>query len=74
MPAEPAGRAVRPRFSARVLPGVLRLGPESTAALNDRVREVIAEFADEPDGEPLSYLWPIALRPPTTPDDPSRPG
>lgn len=44
--------------------GVLRLGPRSTAALTERIRAVIAEFDDEPDGEPLSYLWSIALRPP----------
>nr|WP_232327833.1 winged helix-turn-helix domain-containing protein [Kibdelosporangium sp. MJ126-NF4]CEL13751.1 transcriptional regulator, ArsR family [Kibdelosporangium sp. MJ126-NF4] len=48
--------------------GVLRLSPESAAALNSRIREVIAEYADEPDGEPLSYLWSMALRPPTATD------
>ncbi|ONI80026.1 transcriptional regulator [Actinosynnema sp. ALI-1.44] len=46
--------------------GVLRLRPESVASLNDRIREVIAEYADEDDGEPLSYLWSVALRPPAT--------
>lgn len=43
--------------------GVLRLGPESVASLNARIRELIAEYADEPGGEPLSYLWSLAVRP-----------
>jgi hypothetical protein len=43
--------------------GVLRLRPESVESLNHRIRELIAEYTDEPDGEPLSYLWSVAVRP-----------
>ena len=45
--------------------GVLRLGPESVEKLNQRIRDLIAEYADEPDGEPLSYLWSLGARPST---------
>jgi hypothetical protein len=45
--------------------GVLRLRPESVESLNHRIRDLIAEYTDEPDGEPLSYLWSLAARPPT---------
>ena len=45
--------------------GVLRLGAASRAELKARVDELIAEFTerDEPDGEPLSYLWSVVARP-----------
>ncbi len=43
--------------------GVLRLRPESVESLNHRIRDLIAEYTDEPDGEPLSYLWSLGLRP-----------
>jgi hypothetical protein len=45
--------------------GILRLRPESTKALRERLVALLAEFADrdEPDGEPLSYLWSLAVRP-----------
>lgn len=43
--------------------GVLRLRPESVESLNQRIRDLIAEYTDEPDGEPLSYLWSIGARP-----------
>jgi predicted ArsR family transcriptional regulator len=42
--------------------GVLRLRPESVKSLNQRIRDLIAEYTDEPDGEPLSYLWSLAAR------------
>ncbi|MFE9746672.1 ArsR/SmtB family transcription factor [Saccharothrix saharensis] len=50
------------RESAR---GVLRLGAASQAELNARVQALIGEFLerDEPDGEPLSYLWSLVARP-----------
>ncbi|TCO59699.1 ArsR/SmtB family transcription factor [Actinocrispum wychmicini] len=50
--------------------GVLRLRPHSIESLNHRIRELIAEYPDEPDGEPLSYLWSLAARPPQPPEDP----
>ena len=45
--------------------GVLRLGAASQAELNARMLELITEFIgrDEPDGEPLSYLWSLVARP-----------
>ncbi|MEU4745005.1 helix-turn-helix domain-containing protein [Actinosynnema sp. NPDC023658] len=45
--------------------GVLRLGAASQAELNARVLALIREFVerDEPDGEPLSYLWSLVARP-----------
>ncbi len=43
--------------------GVLRLRPESVESLGRRIEDLIAEYADEPDGEPLSYLWSLAARP-----------
>ncbi|MFD0392839.1 hypothetical protein ACFQ3Z_09225 [Streptomyces nogalater] len=45
--------------------GVLRLRPESVQSLQRRIQELIAEYPDEPDGEPLSYLWSLAARPQT---------
>lgn len=44
--------------------GVLRLGAASQAELNTRLLELVTEFAgrDEPDGEPLSYLWSLVAR------------
>ncbi|MBL1083580.1 winged helix-turn-helix transcriptional regulator [Streptomyces actinomycinicus] len=47
--------------------GVLRLGPESVKSLHRRIEELIAEYPDEPDGEPLSYLWSLAARPQVDP-------
>ncbi|MEU9042869.1 MULTISPECIES: winged helix-turn-helix domain-containing protein [unclassified Kitasatospora] len=43
--------------------GVLRLRPESVESLRNRIQDLIAEYTDEPDGEPLSYLWSLAARP-----------
>ncbi|MFI9008481.1 ArsR/SmtB family transcription factor [Actinosynnema sp. NPDC053489] len=45
--------------------GVLRLGAASQAELSARVIALISEFIerDEPDGEPLSYLWSLVARP-----------
>jgi predicted ArsR family transcriptional regulator len=45
--------------------GVLRLGPESLAELRQKMVELVGEFIDrdEPDGEPLSYLWSVVARP-----------
>lgn len=43
--------------------GVLRLRPESVQSLSKRIRDLIAEYTDEPDGEPLSYLWSLVARP-----------
>lgn len=45
--------------------GILRLGPESQAELTARLMEVFTEFIDrdEPEGEPLSYLWSLVARP-----------
>lgn len=42
--------------------GVLRLRPESVDSLRRRMQELIAEYTDEPDGEPLSYLWSLAAQ------------
>ncbi|MFE2753754.1 ArsR/SmtB family transcription factor [Actinosynnema sp. NPDC059335] len=44
--------------------GVLRLGAASQQELNARMLALITEFVerDEPDGEPLSYLWSLAAR------------
>jgi hypothetical protein len=42
---------------------VLRLPPESVESLNHRIRDLIAEHTDEPDGKPLSYLWSLAAQP-----------
>jgi DNA-binding transcriptional ArsR family regulator len=62
------------RESAR---GVLRLGPASQAELNTRMLALITEFIerDEPDGEPLSYLWSLVARPrpPSTAEEPDAP-
>lgn len=45
--------------------GILRLGKRSQAELHERLVELITEFVerDEPDGEPLSYLWSLVARP-----------
>ncbi|MFB9906991.1 ArsR/SmtB family transcription factor [Allokutzneria oryzae] len=45
--------------------GVLRLTEGSQAELRQRLGALLAEFEsrDEPDGEPLSYLWSLAVRP-----------
>jgi DNA-binding transcriptional ArsR family regulator len=45
--------------------GILRLGPRSLAELKERVEALLHEFGsrDEPDGEPLSYLWSLVARP-----------
>jgi DNA-binding transcriptional ArsR family regulator len=45
--------------------GVMRLGPESLAELRVRIGALLDEFADrdDPDGEPLSYLWSVVGRP-----------
>ncbi|MFI9162617.1 ArsR/SmtB family transcription factor [Kitasatospora aureofaciens] len=48
--------------------GVLRLRPESVESLRRRIQDLIAEYPDEPDGEPLSYLWSLAARPQADPD------
>ena len=39
--------------------GIVRLGPESLAELKDRMEALLVEFIgrDEPEGEPLTYLW-----------------
>ena len=52
-----AGREVRR--------GMMRLGKRSQEELTARLVELITEFADrdEPDGEPLSYLWSLVARP-----------
>jgi predicted ArsR family transcriptional regulator len=42
--------------------GVLRLRPESVESLHRRIQDLIAEYTDEPDGEPLSYLWSLAAQ------------
>ncbi|WP_370944089.1 ArsR/SmtB family transcription factor [Amycolatopsis sp. cg5] len=55
--------AAGPDAGRGVSRGVLRLRPERVDDLNRRIREVIAEFADDTDGEPLSYLWSLASRP-----------
>ncbi|TDP88886.1 ArsR/SmtB family transcription factor [Labedaea rhizosphaerae] len=49
--------------------GVLRLGPAAQAELSKRLKDLLAEFADrdEPDGEPLSYVWSLVARPPQGP-------
>jgi predicted ArsR family transcriptional regulator len=46
--------------------GVLRLGPSAQAELRERLVALVTEFAarEEADGEPLSYLWSLAVRPP----------
>ncbi|WP_433272050.1 ArsR/SmtB family transcription factor [Actinosynnema sp. CS-041913] len=45
--------------------GVLRLNPESQAEFKTRLADLITEFVrrEDPDGEPLSYLWSLAARP-----------
>ncbi|WP_086824963.1 winged helix-turn-helix domain-containing protein [Allokutzneria sp. NRRL B-24872] len=45
--------------------GVLRLSDESQDELRKRLADLLAEFEarDEPAGEPLSYLWSLAVRP-----------
>ncbi|MGW4384191.1 ArsR/SmtB family transcription factor [Kitasatospora sp. NPDC004531] len=48
--------------------GVLRLRPSSVDSLHRRIEALIAEYADEADGEPLSYLWSLAARPALDPD------
>jgi hypothetical protein len=42
----------------------MRLGPGSLAELKERVEAMLLEFGtrDEPDGEPLSYLWSVVAR------------
>ncbi|RKT68659.1 helix-turn-helix protein [Saccharothrix variisporea] len=54
-----------PDASRDVRRGVLRLGPESQAELHARLVELLTEFIerDEPEGEPLSYLWSLVARP-----------
>ena len=44
--------------------GVLRLRPESLEELKSRIEALLDEFLarDEPDGEPLSYLWSLVAR------------
>jgi DNA-binding transcriptional ArsR family regulator len=44
--------------------GIVRLGPRSLAELKERVEALLLEFVtrDEPDGEPLSYLWSLIAR------------
>jgi DNA-binding MarR family transcriptional regulator len=44
--------------------GLMRLGPRSLAELRQRVEALLLEFVDrdEPDGEPLSYLWSLVAR------------
>lgn len=44
--------------------GLMRLGPGSLAELKERVEALLLEFEarDEPDGEPLSYLWSLVAR------------
>lgn len=55
----PAGS---PRGIAR---GTLRLSPASLAELQTRIAEVLGELAarDEPDGEPVAFIWSLAGRP-----------
>jgi len=45
--------------------GVLRLNAESQAELKARLEELLGDFTgrDDPDGEPLSYLWSLGARP-----------
>jgi len=45
--------------------GVLRLGPDSMNELKDRMEALLSEFRgrEEADGEPLSYLWSLVVRP-----------
>ncbi|MEJ2852896.1 MULTISPECIES: ArsR/SmtB family transcription factor [unclassified Saccharothrix] len=54
-----------PDASRDVRRGILRLGPGSQAELNARLLELLTEFIerDEPEGEPLSYLWSLVARP-----------
>jgi DNA-binding transcriptional ArsR family regulator len=44
--------------------GILRLRPESLEELKGRLEALLLEFdgRDEPDGEPLSYLWSLVAR------------
>jgi DNA-binding transcriptional ArsR family regulator len=44
--------------------GLMRLRPNSLAELKERVETLLLEFGarDEPDGEPLSYLWSLVAR------------
>jgi DNA-binding transcriptional ArsR family regulator len=44
--------------------GILRLGRESQDELKSRIEALLLEFdaRDEPDGEPLSYLWSLVAR------------
>jgi hypothetical protein len=44
--------------------GLMRLRPGSLAELKERVETLLLEFVtrDEPDGEPLSYLWSVVAR------------
>ncbi|SDM45255.1 ArsR/SmtB family transcription factor [Allokutzneria albata] len=55
-----------PDASRDIARGVLRLNAESQAELNRRLGTLLAEFEarEDPAGEPLSYLWSLALRPP----------
>jgi DNA-binding transcriptional ArsR family regulator len=44
--------------------GTMRLRPESLDELKSRIERLLVEFGerDEPDGEPLSYLWSLVAR------------
>jgi DNA-binding transcriptional ArsR family regulator len=44
--------------------GIVRLRPESLDELKSRIEALLDEFVgrDEPDGEPLSYLWSLVAR------------
>ncbi|MEV0676382.1 winged helix-turn-helix domain-containing protein [Actinosynnema sp. NPDC050436] len=53
-----------PESSRGMSRGTLRLGAEAQAELESRLAGLIAEFLarEEPDGEPLSYLWSVVAR------------
>jgi DNA-binding MarR family transcriptional regulator len=53
-----------PDSSRDLARGLMRLEPGSLAELKQRVEALLLEFAarDEPDGEPLSYLWSVIAR------------
>ncbi|MCP3802899.1 winged helix-turn-helix domain-containing protein [Allokutzneria sp. A3M-2-11 16] len=54
-----------PDASRDIARGVLRLTEASQDELKRRLGDLLAEFEarEDPTGEPLSYLWSIALRP-----------